>query len=167
MKKTTVLLITSFILIFYLFSRLYVTDAAIDIMYQEECPENVTKNRICSVELVEKRPDFLMLKIHYHYVKDKEDSNRIVIKANRGSHDNTVGTKRVHSLKEGSNNILIPFGLYKSTDHKESNPYISEYIVIRAKGLSKDNKYYITPHLLETYIKYKKSWYAEGDKTSW
>ncbi len=182
MKITITLLIASLIVNIYLLSKLYrieTTDQSITLqklskstpaigtIYQEECPTEVTISRICKVELVERRSDFAMIKIHYHYKKGEEGSNRIVVKANNGSHDNTVGTRSAHHLVEGSNTIHIPFGLYSAEEHQEGNPYISEYIVIRAKGISEDSKLYITPHLFEAYIKYKKSWYAVGEKTSW
>lgn len=182
MKLTPIFFTISLIANVYLLSQLYsinTTNESITFqkisknnptlrtIYQEDCPVEITKNRICSIELVEKRPDFAMIKIHYHYIKGEEGSTRIVVKANKGSHDNTVGTKSAHHLIEGSNTTLIPFGLYNADIHTTNNPYTSEYLVVRAQGITTDGKRYTTPHILETYIKYKKQWYAEGERTSW
>ena len=177
-KITTSLLAVSVIINIVLFSKLFSITTTEDtftvqkknktlgVIHKAECPGTITTSKICSVELVEVRPDFAMVKIHYHYKKGIEDKARMVVKANNGSHDNTVGTNSAHHLMEGSNTIQIPFGLY-NVAHKKASPYESSYIVVRAQGISKDGKRYITPHVLENYIPYKKTWYVEGDKVSW
>ncbi|MGB0282490.1 MAG: hypothetical protein ACPGAE_09985 [Neptuniibacter sp.] len=139
----------------------------IGVLHKEECPIEVTANRICSIEIVEKRSDFALLKIQYHYVKGDEGYARIAVKANKGTHDNTVGTRGSPHLMEGSHTVLIPFGLYRADTHQKETPYISEFIVVRAQGISKNGKRYITPHIFETFIKYKYAWYAEGENVSW
>lgn len=145
----------------------YVVNPGLGTIYEEECPVEVTSNRICAIELVETRPDFTMIKVHYHYVKGEEASTRIVVKANKGSHDNIVGTKSTHHLLEGSHTTLIPFGLYKAGEHTSNNPYVSEYIMVKAQGISADGKRYITPAILEASIKHRKEWHAEGGTVSW
>ncbi|MFT6387170.1 MAG: hypothetical protein ACJAUP_000540 [Cellvibrionaceae bacterium] len=65
----------------------------VGVLHKEECPIDVTANRICRIEVVERRTDFASLKIHHYYVKGEEGHARIVVKANKGTHDNTVGTQ--------------------------------------------------------------------------
>jgi hypothetical protein len=62
---------------------------------------------------------------------------------------------------------LIPFGLYRAEAHGKETPYISEFIVVRVQGISKDGKRYITPHIFETYIKYNHPWFAQNETVSW
>ncbi len=182
MNKTKAVLIASILLNIYMVFQLYRVESTnstvilkkslnetpeVGILQKEECPVDVTANRICSIEVIEKRTDFAMIKIHYHYVKGEEGHARIVVKANKGTHDNTIGTRGGPYLMEGSHTILIPFGLYNANAHQKETPYTSEYIVVRAQGISEDGKRYIKPNIFETFIKYKHSWYADGEGVSW
>lgn len=137
------------------------------IIYRENCPEVVVKNRICSIEVLEKRGDFAMIRVHYHYKKAHEYSNRIVVKANKGSHDNVIGTKGRFDIVEGDNTIDISFGMYRGGKFTKDAPYTSKYIMVKAQGLTQDSKRYTSPHLLEVYAEYDQPWYTDGDNTSW
>lgn len=137
------------------------------VIHQEECPDTVLRNRICRIEVLEKRGDIAMLRIHYHYRKGHEHSNRIVVKANKGSHDNIVGTKAAFHIVEGDNTIDIPFGMYRAGAFTKNEPYRSKYIMVRAQGLTEDSRNYTSPHLLELYAQYDQPWYMDGEDSSW
>lgn len=137
------------------------------IIYQDDCSESVVKNRICSIELLEKRSDFAMIRVHYHYIKGEEYSNTIVVKANKGSHDNVIGTRGGFDLIEGDNTIDIPFGMYRAGDYNKEHPYQSNYIMVEARGITEDGKRYTSPHIFQTYVKSDQEWYAEGGIISW
>lgn len=138
------------------------------VIYQQDCPKEVTESRICSIEVLEKRNDFAMVKVHYHYVKKVSDStNRVVVKSNKGSHDNVVGTRGAFNLKEGDNTIDMPFGMYRAGTYSNSIPYISKYIMVKAREISADGKHYITPPIFEKFAKYEHVWFVDGDKPSW
>ena len=137
------------------------------IIYEESCPEVVVKNKICSIEVLEKRSDFSMVRVHYHYKKGEEYSNKIVVKANKGSHDNIVGTRGGFDLVEGDNTIDIPFGMYRGGIYTKEAPYNSKYIMVKAQGITEDGKRYTSPHIFEVYAKYDQLWYSNGENTSW
>ncbi len=137
------------------------------IIYREDCPEDVVKNRICSIEVLEKRSDFAMVRVHYHYIKGHEYSNKIVVKSNKGSHDNVVGTRGGFDLVEGDNTIDIPFGMYKAGVYAKDDPYRSKFIMVKAQGITEDGKRYTSPHIFEVYAKYDHPWYTRSEKTSW
>ncbi|MFK5913248.1 MAG: hypothetical protein QM484_02660 [Woeseiaceae bacterium] len=138
------------------------------IIYQQDCPKKVTKSRLCSIEVLEKRSDFSMLQVHYHYVKNVSDStNRIVVKSNKGSHDNVVGTRGGFNLKEGDNIIDMPFGMYRAGTYSDSEPYVSKYIMVKAREISAGGHRYITPPIFEKFAKYEHVWFVDGDKPSW
>lgn len=138
------------------------------IIYQQDCSNDVVSNKICRIEVLEKRTDFAMVRVHYHYVKQtNEDTNRIVVKSNKGSHDNVIGTRSAFHLKEGSNTIDLPFGMYKAGVYSGNNPYTSKYIMVKARGISKDGSRYITPSIFEVYANYNQEWYVDGEKPSW
>ena len=138
-----------------------------NLIYMEDCPESVIKNQICSIELLEKRSDFAMIRVHYHYTKGEEYSNTIVASANKGSHDNVVGTRGGYDLIEGDNTIDIPFGLYRVGNHTKEHPYVSKYIMVEAKGITEDGKRYTSPHIFRVYVEIIQEWYPEGDAISW
>jgi|GEM_PF-1870672 len=137
------------------------------VLFQQVCPERVVNTKICQVEVIEKRNDFAMLRLHYHYVKGSEASARGSVKANMGSHDNMVGTQGGFTLVEGSHTIDIPFGMYRSASFTKSEPYISDYVIIRAQGLSADKKHYTKPAIFDLSIEREYTWYINGDKRSW
>ena len=137
------------------------------VIYQEDCPDTAEKNQICSIELLERRSDFAMIRVHYHYVKGEEYSNTIVVKANKGSHDNVIGTRGGFDLVEGDNTIDIPFGMYRPGSYTKERPYRSNYIMVEARGLTEDGKRYTVPHIFRVYAKYDQAWYAEGGAVSW
>ena len=136
-------------------------------IYIEKCPEIIDKSRICSIKLLEKRSDFSMLRLHYHYRKSEEYSNQLVVKANKGSHDNIVGTKRSFDLIEGDNTVDIPFGMYRGGIFNKDAPYKSKYIMIKARGIAKDGKSYTSPNIFEIFVNHELLWYTEGEDTSW
>lgn len=146
-----------------------VTDEnAIGVIYQKGCPKEVTKSRICSIEVLEKRTDFAMARVHYHYVKKVSDStNRVVVKSNKGSHDNVVGTQGGFNLTEGDNTIDMPFGMYRPGTYSDSAPYFSKYIMVKAREISAGGKRYITPPIFEEFVKYEHAWFVDGEKPSW
>lgn len=138
------------------------------IIYQQDCPNDVVESKICSIEVLEKRTDFAMVRVHYHYFKKaNEDTNRIVVKSNKGSHDNVIGTRSAFHLKEGDNTIDLPFGMYRTGTYTRGNPYSSKYIMVQARGISKDSKYYITPPIFDVFANYDQEWYVDGEKSSW
>lgn len=138
------------------------------IIYQQECSNDVVSSKICRIEVLEKRTDFAMVRVHYHYVKkESESSNRIVVKSNKGSHDNVIGTRSAFNLTEGNNTIDLPFGMYRAGSYSMDNPYTSKYIMVKAQGISEDNKHYITPPIFEIYANYDQEWFVDGEKPSW
>ena len=141
-------------------------DADLNI-YKEPCDRIVLKNKLCSVKLLEKRSDFAMIRVHYHYVKGKEDRNRIIVKANKGSHDNVIGTRGTFSLQEGNNVIDIPFGIYRHGDYLEDAPYLSKYIQIEAKGITKEGNHYTSPPIFQHFIPFEEEWFSPPEKSSW
>ena len=136
-------------------------------IYKGTCSFTPLKSEICSIEVLEKRSDFAMLRIHYHYVKGNEHSNKIVVKANKGSHDNVVGTQGGFDLIEGDNIIDIPFGMYESHIHTKTKTYLSKYIMVEAKGLTEDGKSYTTPHIFRVFADYSHPWYIKNGQRSW
>ncbi len=168
MKRIATILFLSIFLNIYLGYRLYIHNTKnINLLYNEECPQKVEANRICSVEIIEKRSDFLSIKLRYHYIKGEEGKTKVSVKANNGTHDNVVGTRGGHYLKEGDNTIVLPFGLYRSDIFDSHTPYLSKYIAIRAQGISTDGKTFITPDKFSKFIEYNKSWYANKGDLSW
>lgn len=140
---------------------------ALETIYKESCPLAPLKSKICSIEVIEKRSDFAMIRVHYHYVKGQEHSNKVVAKANKGSHDNVVGTKGGFDLIEGDNIIEIPLGVYAPGVYSAEKPYMSEYIMVEAKGLTEDGKRYTKPHIFRIFAKYKREWFTHGNNSSW
>ena len=138
-----------------------------DLIYKESCPDTVEKNRICSVKVLEKRSDFAMVRVHYHYKKSEEATNKVVVKANKGSHDNIIGTRGGFDLVEGDNTIDIPFGMYKGGVYTGEEPYVSKFIMVKAQGITEDGKRYTSPPIFEIYAKYEHPWYTVGENTSW
>ena len=174
LKIITALFFISLVLNLYFLARLFGPEMGLilwprvtGIIYREDCPESVIKSRVCSIEVLEKRSDFAMVRIHYHYIKGEEHSNRIVVKANKGSHDNVVGTRSAFDLKEGDNIIDIPFGMYRAGKYSKDRPYMSKFIMVEAQGISEDGKRYISPRIFQVYADYEHPWYTEGEYPSW
>ena len=174
-KTVMLLLLMSLALNLYLFLKLYGKEfneliSSLDesgVIYREECPKEVVRSRVCSIEVLEKRSDFAMIRVHYHYVKGEEHTNRIVVKAHKGSHDNVVGTRGGFGLIEGENSIDIPFGMYRADTYREDQPYISKYIMVEAKGITEDGKRYTSPHIFRVFADYEHPWFTIGEASSW
>ena len=132
-------------------------------IYYESCPNAVVKNRICSIKILEKQSDFSIVRVHYHYIKADEYYNTIVVKANKGSHDNVVGTRGGFDLIEGDNTIDIPFGMYQSYSYTQEKPYTSKFITVKAQGITEDRKRYTSPHIFDVSTKFEHPWYATRD----
>lgn len=136
-------------------------------IYKKDCPYTVLESTICSIKIIEKRNDFILLRVHYHYKKGSEHSNTTIVRANNGSMDNHVGTQGGYILKMGNNTIDIPFGMYRAYDYTEKQPYTSNFIKVVALGITENGNEYTSPHIFNVTVNYNYSWYIIGEKNTW
>lgn len=129
------------------------------VIYQEPCDDNVTKTRICAVNIISKSSDHALARVRYQYVKGKEDKNRFFILANKGRFDNTIGVRRAYVLKQGDHTIDVTFGLFRKGEYTKHRPYISEQLEVEIRGIDEKKNIYIRPSIVKLLIKYQQAWY--------
>ncbi len=134
--------------------------SATGVIFTAECPKSVTRTQICSVEIIKKTENGAVARIHYHYVKNNYNVNRIVVTADQGKHDNIIGIQKIHRVVEGDNFIDVAFGLFKGEVFSKEQPYLSQFIFINIREVDKNSNIYIRPEPLEFRTKYNHPWYG-------
>lgn len=128
------------------------------VVYREECSSEIIKTRVCSVEITQKNASHAIARIHYHYVKGIEDSNRIFVSADQGKFDNKIGVSSIFSAAPGDNFIDVKFGLF-SPDKFTDEAYVSDFLNVEIRGADDVKNIYL-PSIVMLNIEYHKKWSA-------
>lgn len=121
------------------------------------CSDNQTS--ICKVAVVSNTPNNAIVHVTYNYSPNSSTKTIMVLSADKGKFDNTVGVVTAYKLKEGSHTAQIYVELNDLAPSYTREMYNSKQLHLALKEVNENTSLYPEENLIDLRMNYERDWF--------